>query len=150
METTDVKFRSFVAEDILRKQTLRNVYTPKLIEYKQMTIVYIDFSYMKNREEIYTAIDVAGAFIRRHPLKSLFVLTNISGMFYNNEVFNHLTAYAKANTPHVRASAVVGMAGMMQIFYNGFTRLTGREVKAFTTEIEAKEYLLAQSKNPVI
>jgi len=141
MESTNLKTNTFVSEAFLRQQTLHSINTPRFIEYKNKQVVYIDFSNMRKAEEIYAAMEIAGAFIRKQPLKSLYTLTNLSGMFFNNEIFSRMTAYAKENNPYVKASAVVGMTGMMQIFYNSFTRLTGRDVKAFSSEIEAKEFL---------
>ena len=141
MESTDFKVRSFAGEAILRQQLLHNVRTPRMIEYKHLQIVYIDFSNIKKPEDIFAEMDIATAFIRKYPPKSLYTLTNLSGMHFNNEIFNRFTEYAKGNTPYVKAGAVIGMTGMMQIFYNGFTRITGREIRAFSSEIEAKEYL---------
>jgi len=142
MESTDFKVKSFAEEAILRQHVIDNARTPMVIEYKNIQIVYIDFSNLKKPEEIFSVVDSAAAFIRKHPLKSLYTLTNISGMHFNNDIFNHFTAYVKENNPYIKASAVVGMAGMMQIFYNSFTRITGRDVRAFSSEIEAKEFLL--------
>jgi hypothetical protein len=112
-----------------------------IIEYKQKQIVCIDFSDIKKPEEIYQMIEKAASFISKKPTKSLYTLTNLSGMHFNNEIFNRFIAYVKGNNPYVIASAVLGMNGMMQIFYNSFTRVTGRDVRAFSTEQEAKEFL---------
>lgn len=141
MESTDFKVSSLAREAILRQQPMYNSRTPRMIEYKHIQIVYIDFSNLRKPEEIYSEMEIAFAFIRKYPPKSLYTLTNISGMHFNNEIFNRFTTYAKGNTPYVKAGAVVGMAGMMQIFYNSFTRITSRDIKAFSSEIEAKEYL---------
>jgi len=141
MESTDFKVRSFTGEAILRQQVMNSVRTPRIVEYKHIQIVYIDFANVKKAEDIYSIMDIASAFIRKYPLKSLYTLTNISGMHFNNEIFNRFTAYVKGNNPYVKASAVVGMTGMMQIFYNSFTKITGRDVKAVFSEIEAKEFL---------
>jgi hypothetical protein len=141
MESTDFKVRSLTGEAILRQQSFKSDHTPRIIEYKHIQIVCIDFSNVKKAEDIYAIIDIASAFIRKYPVKSLYTLTNLSGMHFNNDIFNRFTAYVKGNNPYVKASAVVGMTGMMQIFYNSFTRLTGRDVKALSSEIEAKEFL---------
>ncbi|MBN1925502.1 MAG: hypothetical protein JW798_06690 [Prolixibacteraceae bacterium] len=114
---------------------------PMVIYYNQKRIIYIDFSNIKKTEEIYALMEEAKRFIAVNLPKSVLTLTNLTGMHFNNEVFNRFTAYVKVNAPYVKASAVVGMNGMMQIFYNSFTRITGRDVKAFSTEYEAKKYL---------
>ncbi|MCF8359679.1 MAG: hypothetical protein K9H26_13035 [Prolixibacteraceae bacterium] len=114
---------------------------PRMIYYNQKRIVYIDFSNLKKPEEIYTLMADATRFISANLPISVLTLTNLSGMHFNNEIFNRFISYVKSNSPYVKASAVVGMSGMMQIFYNSFTKLTGRNVKAFSTELEAKKFL---------
>ena len=142
MESTDFKVRmSNVGEATLRHQVMYNLRTPRMIEYKNIQIIYIDFSNLRKPEEIYSQMETASNFIRKYPPKSLYTLTNLLGMHFNNDIFTRFTSYAKNNSPFVKSGAVIGMTGMMQIFYNGFTRMTGRDIKAFTSEIEAKEYL---------
>jgi hypothetical protein len=87
-------------------------------------------------------MDYAGNYIRRQLPRSIYTLTNITRMYFNTEIFNRISVYARQNEPYVKASAVVGMSGLMQIFYNNFTKISGRDVKAFCSEAEAKEYLL--------
>jgi len=104
-------------------------------------VCYIDFSEIKSKEEIFAAIENFKSFIKRQPLKSLFTLTNLTNMYFNTEIYNAITKYAKENDPYVRAGAVVGLGGLMQIFYNSFLKFSGRDVRAFRTEDEAVNYL---------
>jgi len=115
-----------------------------VIYHKQKRIVYIDFSHIKKPEEIYALMDDAHRFISTSLPKSVLTLTNLTGMHFNNEIFSRFINYVKSNNPYVKVSAVIGMSGMMQIFYNSFTRLTGRDVRAFSFEHEAKEYLVSK------
>jgi hypothetical protein len=114
---------------------------PRIIYYNQKRIVYIDFSNLKKTEEIYTLMSDATRFIGANLPKSVLTLTNLSGMHFNNEIFNRLISCVKTNSPYVKSSAVVGMSSMMQIFNNSFKKLTERNVKAFSTELEAKKFL---------
>jgi hypothetical protein len=116
---------------------------PKIIQKDGKNIMYIDFSDIRNKDEIYALIERAKRTIACQLPKSLFTLTNISGMYFNTEIFNVFTDYAKANSPYVKSGAVVGMNGLMQIFYNGFSKLSGREIRAFKTEEEAIRYLIS-------
>jgi hypothetical protein len=112
------------------------------IKYQNIEIVYVDFSNIRSQEKIYQAMDYASNYIRRQLPQSIYTLTNISGMYFNTDIFNRISVYAKQNAPYVKGSAVVGMSGLMQIFYNNFSRISGREVKAFFSEAEAKDFLL--------
>lgn len=114
---------------------------PQVISHKGKSIIFLDFSNLRSKEEICTMIDKSKQFIAKQPLKSALTLTTFNGMYFNTEIFNLVTTYAKGNTPYVRKSAVVGLNGLMQIFYNGFYKLSGRDVKAFGDLDEAKEYL---------
>lgn len=118
---------------------------PEIIKYREKTIIYLNFSDLRTKEEICSMIDKCRAFIAKQPLKSALTLTNFSGMYFNTEVFNLVTSYAKGNSPYVRKGAVVGLNGLMQIFYNGFAKLSGRDIKAFSSTDEAKEYLISNS-----
>lgn len=141
MESTTFNLRSFADTAVLEAESRQATRTPRIINHRNISIVYIDFSGLRKEEEIYDAMENAQRFVRSHYSKSLYTLTNLSGMHFNTDVYSRFVEYAKGNTPYVKASAVVGMMGLMQIFYNSFLRLTGRKVKACTTELEAKEYL---------
>jgi hypothetical protein len=115
--------------------------TPQIINYKNHAVVYLDFSNLRSTDEINDLIGKAIAEIRRRPLKSALTLTNIDGMYFNNTIFSVFSKYVRENSPYVKASAVVGMTGLISIMYNGFVKVTGREVKAFRSETDALEYL---------
>lgn len=118
---------------------------PEIIHYKEKSIIYLDYSNLRSKEEIGMAIDKAKMFIAKQPIKSALTLTNFSGIYFNTEIFNMVTSYAKSNAPYVRKGAVVGLNGLMQIFYNGFQKLTGRDIKAFTNLEDAKMYLTSNN-----
>jgi len=113
----------------------------QFITKMEMQICYVNFSEMKTKEEIFDLIESSKKVIRSQSPKSVFALTNMTNMYFNTEVYNAVTQYAKGNEPYVRASAVVGLNGLMQIFYNSFLKFSNRDVKAFRTEDEAVLYL---------
>lgn len=110
---------------------------PELIKEGSKTIVYLDFSGLKNKEEIINQIDVFAKYIRSKPAKSQITLTNLENMYFNTEIYNLFVKYVKDNNPYIMASAVVGMKGLMQIFYRGFIVITGRNVKVCNSKDEA-------------
>lgn len=57
----------------------------------------------------------------------------------------HFQDFVKGNKPYVKASAVVGLSGLQQIVYNGIMKITGREIKSFSTLAEAKDWLAARN-----
>jgi hypothetical protein len=67
----------------------------------------------------------------------LVTITNLEDMYFNTDVFNCFVNYVKGNNPYIKSSAVIGMRGMMQIFYKTFIKLTGRNIVVCNTKEEA-------------
>lgn len=109
----------------------------ELIRIEDKKIIYLDFSGLRTKEEVLQQIGVFGSYIKQQPLNSLITLTNLENMHFNTEIYNSFTNYVKANNPHVNLSAVIGLKGMMNIFYKGFIKLTGRNVMVCNTKEEA-------------
>lgn len=117
---------------------------PEIIYSGTTSILYLDFSGLKTKEEIVKQIEVFRTYIKKQPLNSLYTLTNLENMYFNTEVYNAISVYAKANNAYVKASAVIGLKGMMQIFYKGFAKLSGRNVKVCSSKDEAIASLVQQ------
>lgn len=109
----------------------------EIIMVGENSILYLDFSGLKDKEEIFEQIKIFGDFIKSHPHNSLSTLTNLEGMHFNTEIYNAFASYVKENNPYVKYSAVIGMKGLIQIFYKSFVKLTGRNVKVCETKNEA-------------
>ena len=115
---------------------------PEIIQYKGHEIIYLDYSNLRDRDEIVQMIIDGSELIRSKPLNSVLSLVNMENMFFNNEIRNILSDNVKKNTPHVKMSSVYGLNGLISIMYNSFLKLSGRNVKSFKTREEALEYLL--------
>jgi hypothetical protein len=117
---------------------------PEIISYKGKTIVYLDFTNMKDKEEIMKLEKEGSDWIRSQSLNSVYTLTNMEGMFFNNELKKWFEEIVKVNAPYVRAGAVVGMTGLISIMYNAFVTVTGRNIKMCKSKDEALEYLASK------
>ncbi len=100
-------------------------------------ILYLDFSGLRTKEEIIKQTEIYGQYVRKHLFRSVTTLTNLEGMYFNTDIYNVFAAYVKANNPYVKESAVIGMKGLMMIFYKGFVALTGRKVTICDSMTEA-------------
>lgn len=114
---------------------------PQIIRHNDVDIIYLDFTNMKNQDEIIQLENDGAELIQKQKFNSALTLTNMDGMFFNNEIRNHFTKVVKGNTPFVKASAVTGLNGLISIMYKSFVTLTGRNVKLFKTKGEALDYL---------
>ncbi|MBN1924600.1 MAG: hypothetical protein JW798_02085 [Prolixibacteraceae bacterium] len=117
---------------------------PEIITHKGKTIVYLDFTNMKNRDEIMKLEKDGADYIRSQPFKSVLTLTNMENMYFNNDIKKYFEEIVKGNAPYVKAGAVLGMSGLISIMYNAFIKITGRNIRSFKTKEEALEYLVSQ------
>jgi hypothetical protein len=117
---------------------------PEIINYKGKIIIYLDFTNMKDKGEIMRLEQEGSDWIRSQSLNSIYTLTNMEGMFFNNELKKWFEEIVKLNAPYVRAGAVIGMTGLISIMYNAFVRVTGRNIKMCRSREEALEYLASK------
>lgn len=111
--------------------------TPETIVIGSKKIVYLDFSGLKKNEDVKAQIDSYSQFIHKARPKSLVTITNLENMHFNTDIFNCFVNYVKSNNAYVTSSAVIGMRGLMQIFYKSFIKVTGRNVVVCETKEEA-------------
>ncbi|HKK81108.1 MAG TPA: hypothetical protein VJ909_02595 [Prolixibacteraceae bacterium] len=110
---------------------------PEVINVGGNKVVYLDFSNLKSKDEIKSQMEIFQNYIRRSLPNSLVTITNLEDMYFNTDVFNSFVSYVKGNNPYIKLSAVIGMRGMMQIFYKTFIKLTGRNIIVCNTKEEA-------------
>jgi hypothetical protein len=115
------------------------------INYKGKVIFMMDFSNLRDKQEIQELISESAMFIRSQPRGSVLTFTNLSGMFFNNEVRDLFSNFLKGNKPYVKGGAVIGLNGLQQIVYNGLMKLTGRDIKSFSNDISAKDWLVGMN-----
>ena len=114
---------------------------PEIIKHKGADIIYLDFTNMKEQHEILRLEDEGAELIQKQKFNSALTLTNMDGMFFNNDIRNHFSRVVKENSPFVKAGAVIGLNGLISIMYKSFIALTGRNIKLFKTKEEALDYL---------
>jgi len=115
----------------------------RFIEHKGRKIIHLDFSRLKADDSI-PIIEQARVTIGGYPPKSVFTLTDVSESNFNNRVTQALKALVVHNKPYVVASAVIGIDGLKQIIFNSVMTFSGRQLHAFDTLAEAKDWLASQ------
>jgi hypothetical protein len=116
----------------------------KFVLHEAATILVVDLSGSADLEENIAVLAKARAIIGSRPPKSMLLLTNVTGTPFNVRNVDDIKAYAKFNTPYVKASAVVGVTGIKKVILDAVIRLTGRSIVSFATEEEALDWLAAQ------
>jgi hypothetical protein len=116
------------------------------LKYKGKTILCMDIAGLttKDKPEFIKHVGQAKEIIRKQPPKSLLVITKVSETGFDSEIAALIKEYAQHNTPFVKASAVVGVAGWAKIVLTAIKTLTGRDFHVSDTMEEAQEWLVQQ------
>jgi hypothetical protein len=117
----------------------------QLLIHNRKTIFQMDFSNLSNVNEISNLINESIAHIRNQPHESVLTLTNIQGMHFSGEIKDLFNDFIAGNKPFVKAGAVIGLGGLQQIIYNSLMKVTGRDIKAFTSADDAKNWLVSKN-----
>jgi hypothetical protein len=114
--------------------------------YKGKTIFCMDIAGLQSKDKLkfHEHVEHAKEIIRKHPPKSLLVITKVTNTGFDTEVANIIKEYAQHNTPYVKASAVVGISGWAKIILTAIKTVTGRDFYIANTMEEAQEWLVKQ------
>jgi len=115
----------------------------KFIKHNWRQLLLLDFSNCGADEAIKTIAE-ASEVIRLQTANSLLILTDVTNARYNLEVVEKLKDFTNANTPYVRASAVVGLDGLKKIVYNAVVMFSKRKISVFEDIEKAKDWLIEQ------
>ncbi|MBN2806690.1 MAG: hypothetical protein JXR22_08525 [Prolixibacteraceae bacterium] len=116
---------------------------PQIITYHGVEIIYLDFTNMKRESDILSLEDEGARLIQKYDFNTALTLTNMDGMYFNNTIRMHFVKRVQENTPHVKASAVIGLNGLIALMYKSFVRQSRRNVKLFSKKEEALDYLVS-------
>ena len=112
----------------------------QFIEHKGKKILHLNFSRLR-ASDILPVIDRARLVIAKQPPKSVWTLTDVSEATFNAAVSKSLKELVAHNKPYVVAAAVVGVHGLKQILFNAVMEFSGRRLHAFSSHVEAKDWL---------
>ena len=115
----------------------------QFITHKGKKILYFDMSSCKFAE-ISGVVAEAKRTIATQPSGSVLALTNVTDTELSKNssaVIKDFTAY---NKPFIKASAVIGVEGLRKVIYNAAMAFSGRQISAFDTIEQAKDWLAAQ------
>jgi hypothetical protein len=88
-------------------------------------------------------------FSRQSPTGQLRTLTDVTGAHYNAEVMEALKDLASHNKPYVGAAAGVVQTALHRLAMNLTGIFSGRKFWAFTTRVDALEWLVSQKVEPL-
>jgi len=115
----------------------------QFIEHKGKKILHLDLADAKATGVVQLVRD-ATPVIAAQPARSIRTLTDVTNMAFNVEATEALKQFTVHNKPYVLAGAVVGVTGLKKIIYNAVLKFSGRNIVAFDTLDEAKNWLSTQ------
>jgi hypothetical protein len=107
----------------------------------EFTLCYLDFQNLRSAEEAVAAITAAKEAIAATPPFSLRTLTNVQGSHMSLPVIAAMQDMVRSNDPHVTKSAVIGLSLPHRVALRQVRRLTGRDIREFSTLDEALAFL---------
>ncbi len=115
----------------------------QFIEHKGTRLLHLNLCDAKAGDVIKLIRD-ATPVIAAQPQRSIRTLTDVTNLTFNTEATQALKEFTVHNKPYVVAGAVVGVTGLKQIIYNSVLKFSGRNIVAFDTLDEAKNWLATQ------
>jgi hypothetical protein len=114
------------------------------VTYKGKKILVEDFSNMGPGGEFLAQLTTAKKMIAAQPPKSVLAVFDATGAHFDTTLLNSMKEFTKDNTPYVKAAAVVGISGMLQVALTVISSFAGRQFVTFKSREEAMEWLLKQ------
>lgn len=114
----------------------------KWIEHNGKSIFYQDFSNnFFNEQAVAEELKEVQSIVLSQPKDSALVLSNFSNTEITMNLLPLLNEASSKTKSHVHRTAVLGVTGIKRTLADLLTRITGQELRYFTDEIEAKEWL---------
>ena len=88
--------------------------------------IYIDFSEFKAIDDFKLLIEIIKPLISKYPEKSVYTITNISGVRFDTGIKEAFSEYMQENAPYVKRGAVIGLDGVKKMFLRIILKMSGR------------------------
>ncbi|MCU0453456.1 MAG: hypothetical protein MUE68_07335 [Bacteroidetes bacterium] len=117
------------------------------LQFRGKRILHLDLAGMQLRDkgEFYEAIEAVRKRVEQEPAGSVLAVTNVTNSAFDADIARAITACARYNAPHIKASAVVGVAGIQKVVLSAIKAQTGRSFYIASTLEEALSWLQQQS-----
>jgi hypothetical protein len=114
-----------------------------MVTHKGKRILYFDLSSCKSTELAAIIVEAKKA-VAAEKHGSVLALTNVTNTELSKDTSDIVKDFTAHNKPYVKASAVVGVEGLKKIIYNAVMAFSGRQLSAFATLEQAKDWLATQ------
>jgi hypothetical protein len=118
----------------------------QFIEYKGLSIYYVDYSNIKTNDEFMSVIKQSNSFrekAKSEGRKDLLMLVDVTGSFVYGDVLTEIKKAGKITKEMTLKEAVVGISGGKKILLKIVQSFTNMNLKVFDTLDEAKDWLVS-------
>ncbi len=116
-----------------------------VVEHRGKRILLQDFSGLRSGEEFDRALAEARAYIASQPAKSVLSVFDATQAHYDAATLAALKDFTRGNSPYIRASAVVGVAGLLNVALMAVSAFSGRTLKSCPDRTAAMDWLVEQA-----
>jgi hypothetical protein len=113
------------------------------VKHNGKTITIMDYTNC-DRKELLRRVDEVLAWVAKQPKGSLLTLTDVTGQHFDSETLDAFKRLASHNKPYAKATAVVGITGLLKIAYQAVAAFSGRTMPVKPSREEALEWLSTQ------
>ncbi|MBN1431005.1 MAG: hypothetical protein JXB07_21730 [Anaerolineae bacterium] len=114
------------------------------VDYKGKQILLEDLSGIQDDDTLIELIKQAQQVVKSQPPKSVLVVVDLTKSRLSPKVYQFSKTATEENSPHVKASTIVGIGGIMDLLAKAVSAFAQRELTSFDTREEAMEWLIKQ------
>lgn len=107
------------------------------------SVIVVDCANMQSEQarEIVDTLRKASALVAEQPEKSVYIITIVTNVKFNNDISNAFKQYASANTKYVKESILVGLSGLQTVVFSAIKALTKRDYHLVGSLDEARKLM---------
>jgi len=115
-----------------------------VVQHNGQTVLLQDFSNLREGDDYRRCVAEAKAYIGRQAPASVRSVFDATGAVYNAQVLAELKDFTAFNKPFMKASAVVGVEGILGIALLAVEKFSGRSFRRFKDRAAALDWVAAQ------
>lgn len=116
----------------------------QIIQHKGAKIHFGDYSGLSPGKDMQAVLNKVKALTQAQPENSVLELTDLTDVRFDTDMLSKIREVTTSNAPYVRASAVIGVGGLLHIALDAITRVSRRNVRVFLSKDEALDWLAEQ------
>lgn len=114
------------------------------VEYRGVRILVVDGSDLRTTEDIDALAGHVGPLIRGEAQGTVRIVLNVSGLRFDRQSIVSIKKIFVDSQPWIRASSLVGVAGLQRVLLQILNQVAKRERPLFDTVDAAKDWLATQ------